>query len=153
MKKSDLPAGAREYNGKEVRGILDALLEKDVYFQQSGTGAHYATNRPDFLNRFDVKVSSNTKSPENMRLFNGNPIPRIDGSSYYMGMAVKAGEGTVLLYTPWIQKDTPPTQKFRVFTLGEVSDEKVLKIVRTYSDNMMRYIHETQPSGGMKDND
>jgi hypothetical protein len=142
-----LPEGAKLYKGKANNTLKELRLNEIDFYEKT----HQCINGgAEYLKDFDViesTFSSLCGSDEQKSLVK-KYFPKdscnviINGINYYRGLAVPTQNGAVLIYTPWMQPWIPKQRKeiFQIYTLGNVLDEEVKKIVDVYTSRVSEYI-------------
>lgn len=146
-----LPEGAKKFEDKKVAILLQEMWNKEVeFFETTKIGTNGGLDRGNKnvpgLERFEVEISE----PES-EVFKGKLHPKVEGTSWYRGIAVKADaydlNNLVLIFSGWMEIDTeggapPPI----VYTVGYVPDQTVRKVIQAYTMGMSTYFNRLRSS-------
>lgn len=135
----DLPQGAKRFRDHEANNLFaKAQINAIRYYQETGRSKSDASVLESLVVRlgyqFEEMKITNLAEPHN------TIHPTVEGYYWYRGYRIAIPEqGQVYLFKPWLQpwrRGGAPDAI--VYTEGNVQREKVLEIVRLYSDASTR---------------
>lgn len=136
-----LPEGARRFQDARTTQLLSDMWQQEINFYNRtqlciDPGLNVDRNHMSGLGNFEVEVSGPQSST-----FKGELHPKIEGYSWYKGVAVKIDKGQVLIFSgwmqPWIENETRTPI---VYTTGDIQDKTVRYIILKYTSNIAEKI-------------
>ena len=137
-----LPEEAKKFQDIATAQLLGDTWRQEIeFYNQTGISANagldFDRNNIPELKKFEVEISD----PESS-IFRGELYPKVEGNSWYRGIAVKVEKDNafkqVLIFSGWMQpwiKDE--TQAPIVYTIGEIPAKTVREVVYLYTSHIL----------------
>lgn len=145
-----LPNGAKKFEDQEADKLLQDTWDQEVelyetYQRTLNWEMDMGNKDIPGLERFEIEISG----PES-KTFKGELHPKVEGRSWYRGVAIKADldnpNNQVIIFSGWMQPWAETTLAPIVYTVGDISAQAVRTVIQRYTTATSSHIKRVRAS-------